>query len=324
MARIHAEPILNDDEMNQMSRVRAPVALVVVCGLFLGLTPTWGADDEPSDQVTTSADGAPPSYLEWYSRPFRIDTREFTFTQKYYWHRLFHPTPRDKTLGVGVLAGAFSLWTHKDEIQNDMAERDTPMEHAHTLKTIQKLGGGIVVPATALLMYVGGSTFRSYRVKETGFMLAESLLLTDLVTLGGRWVLAEDRPKYGGSLRPFHGVGGGISGPAATAASISGVLSRMYLQISPDDTPARRAWKRIGKGFAYGAPVVVAFERVNLQQHFLYNTVLGLSIGFWSGNAVADAHGLYVEGTPSRWRPSAIGPVTDDRGAPGLGARWIF
>ena len=73
-----------------------------------------------------------------------------------------------------------------------------------------------------------------------------------------------------------------------------------------------------GRGSARGLPTV------NLQQHFLYNTVLGLSIGFWSGNAVADAHGLYVEGTPSRWRPSAIGPVTDDRGAPGLGARWIF
>ncbi len=346
-----------------MRRVRLPVALVVVCGFLLGLTPTWGAGDEPparlpagtdaagppgqepddaagsttpdggaaglsadgsSGREMTPRDATAPSYLDWCSRPFRLDTREFTFTQKYYWHRLFHPTPRDKAFGAGVLAGAFSLWTRKNQIQSDMAQRDTPMEHAHTLKTIQKLGGGVVVPATALLLYAGGSTFRDYRAKETGFMLAQSLLLTDLVTLGGRWVLAEDRPKYGGSLRPFHGVGGGISGHAATAASVSGVLSRMYLQVTPDDAPARRAWKRIGKGLAYGAPVVVAFERVNLQQHFLYNTVLGLSIGFWSGNTVADAHGLYVEGTPSRWKPSAIGPVTNDRGAPGVGARWIF
>ena len=37
------------------------------------------------------------------------------------------------------------------------------MEHAQTLKAIQKLGGGLVVPATALLMYAGGSAFRDYR-----------------------------------------------------------------------------------------------------------------------------------------------------------------
>jgi len=322
-----------------MRRFRVPVALVVVFAVLQGLTATWGADNEPAarEPIRAAAGAGPvgqgsedvagsaaPRYVEWYSRPFRIDTREFTFTQKYYWHRLFHPTPRDKALGASVLAGAFSLWTHKNQIQNDMAQRDTPIEHEKTLKTIQKLGGGLMVPATALLMYVGGSTFHSYRAKQTGFMLAESLMLTDLVTLGGRWVLAEERPKYGGSLRPFHGVGGGISGHSATAASISGVLSRMYLQLKPGDGPAGRAWKRIGKGFAYGAPVIVAFGRINDQQHFLYNTILGLSIGFWSGNTVADAHGLYVEGTPSRWKPSAIGPVTDDRGAPGVGARWNF
>src|SRR5439155_22145476 len=119
---------------------------------------------------------------------------------------------------------------------NDWAQRDTTIEHATTLKRIEKLGGGFVVPATALLMYVGGSTCRDYRSKQTGVMLAHSLLLTDLVTLAGRWALAEDRPKYGGSLHPFHGFGGGISGHSATAASISGVLSRMYLQTGPDDS----------------------------------------------------------------------------------------
>ena len=68
----------------------------------------------------------------------------------------------------------------------------------------------------------------------------------------------------------------------------------------------------------------MAFGRVNDQQHFLYNTVLGLAIGYWSGNVVADAHGFYIHGTPSRFRPSAVGPITDDRGAPGIGARWNY
>jgi len=327
-----------------MQKVRAPLALVVIVGALQGLTPSWGAmmdgaaDDvagagasEPGDpaaapgfDVREEGGEAAPDYLDRYSRPFRVDTGELAFTEKYYWHRLTHPTTSDKKTGGAVLAVAFALWSQKEQIQSDWAQRDTTLEHETTLKRIQKLGGGIVVPATALLMYVGGSTMRDYRSKETGVMLAHSLLLTDLVTLGGRFVLAEDRPKYGGSLHPFRGFGGGISGHSATAASISGVLSRMYLQIDPDDSHAAAVWKRIGKGFAYGLPAIVAFGRVNDQQHYLYNTVLGLSIGYWSSNVVADAHGLYIHGTPSRFRPSAVGPITNDRGAPGIGARWNY
>src|SRR2546426_215553 len=230
-----------------MRWTRVPLALVTIVGALQIVTPIRGAVREAtaSADVTEGEAGTAPAadYLEKYSRPFRIDTREFRYTETYYWRRLSHPTADDRRLGGAVLAVAFALWSGKDEIQRDMAQRDTPVEHQAALKTIEKLGGGAVVPATALLMYVGGSAFRDYRAKETGFMLAQSLLLTDLVTLGGRWVLAEDRPKYGGSLRPFHGVGGGISGHSATAASISGVLSRMYLQVTPDDGPAGRAWK---------------------------------------------------------------------------------
>ncbi len=320
---------------------RAPLALVMILGSLHGLAPCWGAMlDAPGDDVAGAAAPEPdtpapardagsgaepvPEYLETYSRPFRVDTGELAFTEKYYWNRLVHPTTSDKRLGGAVLAVAFALWSHKDQIQSDWAQRDTTVEHETTLKRIQKLGGGVYVPAAALLMYVGGSSLREYRAKQTGVMLAHSLLLTDLVTLTGRWVLAEDRPKYGGSLHPFRGVGGGISGHSATAASISGVLSRMYLQVQPEDSHAAVMWKRIGKGFAYGLPAIVAFGRVNDQQHFVYNTVLGLSIGYWSGNVVADAHGLYVHGVPSRLKPSAVGPITDDRGAPGIGARWNY
>jgi len=311
-----------------MRWTRVPLALVTIVGALQIVTPIRGAVPEAtaSADVTEGEAGTAPAadYLEKYSRPFRIDTREFRYTETYYWRRLSHPTADDRRLGGAVLAVAFALWSGKDEIQRDMAQRDTPVEHQAALKTIEKLGGGAVVPATALLMYVGGSAFRDYRAKQTGVMLAHSLLLTDLVTLAGRWALAEDRPKYGGSLHPFHGVGGGISGHSATAASISGVLSRMYLQAAPEDSGATVMWKRVGKGFAYGLPVLVAFGRINDQQHYLYNTVLGLSIGFWSGHVVADAHGLYIARASSRLRPSTVGPITNDRGAPGIGARWVF
>ncbi len=282
-------------------------------------------EDQPPEGADRSTDPAAdrPAYLERYSRPFRIDPREFRFTQKYYWTRLFHPALSDKIWGAGVLMASFALATQKNRIQGDVAEDDSPPRE-HFFRRAQDLGGRGVVPAIAALFYLGGSTFHDYRAKETGFMLAESGLLTGILTLTGQWVLSEDRPREGGRLHPFKGIGHGVSGHAATAASISGVLSRMYLQVEPEDGRAARTFKWIGKGIVYGAPVLVSFGRVNEQQHFVYSTLLGMAIGFWTSNAVADAHGLYLEAPRSRFKPAGVGPILGEGGGTGVGVRWEF
>lgn len=249
--------------------------------------------------------------------------REFVFTQKYFWNRLVHPGRGDRLWGTGILIGAATLGMGKWHIQEEMAESDTP-ERKEFFRNAQNLGGQGVVPGIALLFFLGGSVTGHERARQTGFMLGESALLTALLTGAGQWVLNEERPRDGGRLDPFGGLGHGVSGHTSTAASISGVLSRMYLQIKPKDGRATRVFKRIGKGAAYGAPLLVAYARVNEQQHFAYNTILGLGIGFWVGNAVADAHGLYAGEPHARWKPTSIGPITDDQGAPGLGATWRF
>jgi PAP2 superfamily len=278
----------------------------------------------PNDDLDPQAAAAAiPGYLERYSRPFLVDTQELKFTQKYYWTRLFHPGHRDKLWGAGVLMTALALFPGKREIQDDVAESDSP-GRKNFFKQAQQLGGQGYIPAAALLFYLGGSTFHEYRAKQTGVMLAESLFLTGILTGVGMWALNEQRPREGGALHPFAGLGHGVSGHSSTAASISGVLSGMYLQIHPDDGRMVRTWKWIGKGLAYGAPVLVAFGRVNEQQHFAYNTVLGLGIGYWTGHVVADAHGAYLEQHPSRLRPSAVGPIVGADGGTGLGARWDF
>jgi hypothetical protein len=290
---------------------------------------TLQGEGKVEDQPPEAADQAPdpssdfPAYLERYSRPFVIDGQELKFTQHYYWHRLFHPEMKDRMWGTGVLMASFVLATQKWPIQRDVAEDDSP-HREHFFKRAQELGGRGIVPAIAVLFYLGGSTFRDYHAKETGIMLGESALLTGILCVTGQWVLSEDRPKEGGRLHPFQGIGHGVSGHTSTAASIAGVLSRQYLQIKPEDGRVARTFKWIGKGFAYGAPVAVAFGRVNEQQHFAYSTVLGLGIGFWTSNAVADAHGLYLQTPRSPLRPKSVGPIVGENGGAGIGARWEF
>ena len=68
----------------------------------------------------------------------------------------------------------------------------------------------------------------------------------------------------------------------------------------------------------------MSFGRVNEQEHFAYSTVLGMAIGFWSSNVVADAHGLYLDSGRPRLEPAAVGPIVGRGGAVGIGARWEF
>jgi hypothetical protein len=261
--------------------------------------------------------------MEHYARGFRVDTREFAFTQRHFWGRLFRPTDRDRLLGAAVLMGAAALAAGKRDIAAEVQETNSP-ERRTFLRRAQMLGEPGVVPAISLLFYLGGSTFGNYRAKQTGFMLAQSALLTATLTAAGQWVLNEDRPREGGRLHPFRGTGHGISGHASTAASLAGVLSRMYLQVRPDDGPVARTFKRVGKGFAYGAPVLVGLARVNEQQHFAYNSLLGIGIGFWVGNVVADAHEAYLLDPRPGWRPKGVVPILGPDGSAGLGARWEF
>ncbi|MGH9751034.1 MAG: phosphatase PAP2 family protein [Candidatus Polarisedimenticolia bacterium] len=291
-----------------------------------GSPPALGGEPEPQANENPRPDPAvdPAAYFEHYSRGFRLDTREFTFTQRYFWRRLFNPTGRDRTMGAGLLMGAAVLAGGKRGIQTEVEESDTPRRKLF-FEGVQQLGGQGVVPAVALAFYLGGSTFGGYRAKETGMLLGQSALLTAIMTGAGQFALNEDRPREGGAIHPFKGMGHGISGHSSTSASIAGVLSRMYLKIEPDDSRAVRGWKRVGKGFAYGTPILVGLARVNEQQHFAYNSLLGVGIGFWVSNVVVDAHESYLQGGDSRrWKPDSVGPIFDEDGNPGIGARWEF
>jgi len=301
-------------------------ALLPVSGSVPSADQGAGAAPRPGTPATQERDEAPEigPPEERYSRGFRLDPHEFTFTQRYVWQRLFHPTDRDRLVGTGLLIGAVALAAEKQNLQAEVQDSDTP-ERKNFLSGVQALGDQGVVPGIALLFYLGGSTFGNYRAKETGYMLAQSALITAILTGVGQWALNEDRPRDGGNLHPFQGTGHGISGHAATSASIAGVLSRMYLAPDADDGRMARTFKRIGQGLAYGLPILVGLSRVNEQDHFAYNSLLGVGLGFWVSNAVVDAHQEYLQDRgASRWRPTSVAPILDDRGNVGVGARWQF
>ena len=252
------------------------------------------------------------------------DAAQFAYTSRFLLGRLFDAPSRKSTYWIlgGVLVSSAVLAHNKRDVQSELLE-NRGHESDEISGTAKILGNGGVVPALGLLLFAHGRIFGQPRVHDTGLMVLESALYTGLFTGLGQHVLSEDRPAQGGDLRFLSGGGHGISGHASLAASLAAPLSRGLLRVQADDGDWARFGKRLGTGFAYGLPVLTGLSRLHDDKHYAWNVVLGLGLGFWVGETVADAHDSRRENLGVRFKPDSFGPVMSDSG-PGLAARWRF
>lgn len=275
------------------------------------------AEEAPSLQTDEETSSSPLSLRE--------DAAQFAHTSRFLFHRLFHPSSRAATYwSLGSLLAASAVLEHnKFSVQSELLEQTTEESNEISM-TAKRLGDTSTAPAIGLLLLLQGLAFRQERVHETGLMVLESAMYTGLFTEIGKFVLSEQRPDQGGDLRFFQSGGHGVSGHAAIAASLAAPLSRGLFRLDPDDGRWARFGKRLGKGFAYGLPVLTGLSRIEDDRHYAWNVVLGLALGFAVGDTVADAHESLEEEPEVRLRPSAsLGPLFSDSGA-GLALHWRF
>ena len=243
--------------------------IVVVVTFCLGAT----ANAFESTKVLLN-DGA--SWLNTTQKIFRFDKR-------WGWE--------DYVLLAGISSGAFYLQTRKEHIRVKTQKIELPFP-TQTLKHAEALGTRWFLPQAAGVLYGTGFLTSLPPLRHAGLLLAESYLLT-LATVGlGQMVLAEDRPKDGGEMKYFKmtDAGHGISGHAALSASLSGPLNAVFLQVTPDDSVLTHSLKYFGRAIVYGAPLLTAWHRIHYDKHYLWNVLLGSSLGYSMGEMVGGAY----------------------------------
>ncbi len=245
------------------------------------------------------------------------DWGDFLDTGRSVLFQLGHPTGKEALIYAGLAVGAGFLQSHKYELANRVQAGRT--EETNDLSALGRPLGEVVVPVAAFSTYLLGRFTGSESTRRAGLILSESALFTVAATEVSQFVLAEERPRSGGKLHFFRGGGHGVSGHASIIASTAVPIDRLFLRIEPDDG----AWMRLAKGFgktlAYGAPVLTGWSRMNDNQHYAWNVLLGLGTGYMMGELVMNAH---EPRSSSRERSWSIVPMTNDTGAPGLSFRW--
>jgi len=98
-----------------------------------------------------------------------------------------------------------------------------------------------------------------------------------VVFQASRFVLAEQRPKDGGRMRLFRLHGHGVSGHTLAAALLHGPIMATW---GPDLSRRKRA---ILSASIYAWIAFVAWSRVRLDEHYVWNVLLGARLGLGEG-----------------------------------------
>jgi membrane-associated phospholipid phosphatase len=142
---------------------------------------------------------------------------------------------------------------------------------------IDAYGGGLAVTLLGLAVFAAGKWTGRRVLVDAAVALAAAGIWCWIFTKTGQLVLAERRPNEGGAMRFFalggHGASGHASGAAVLFSPVRDVLAR---GAAPPGrhivTVALLAWA-----------AVVSWSRVWLGMHFVWNVMLGLAIGFFTG-----------------------------------------
>lgn len=242
--------------------------LLILLVIFYGQADAGEPKEKPSRLTAFQQIGFDAEYA--VTAPKRIDEKDY--------------------IAVGTVAlAAGVLYAEKKDI-NKRFQKNRTNTTDNIADLVKPLGNVFVDAAIAGTFYTWGLAVDSSREKETGVMLAESLVYTGVLTGAGQFIFAEDRPSKGGDMHFFKVFGHGVSAHAALSASVAGPLNSQYLQISPDADTNEKFLKYTGKVVVYGLPVLTGLSRINDNEHYAWNVLLGSVIGYTMGELVAEAH----------------------------------
>jgi membrane-associated phospholipid phosphatase len=202
-----------------------------------------------------------------------------------------------KPLGwLGVAAyGCVVAVTHayRFPLQGQIQGRGGPAPAA-VAAFVNVAGSGYAVTGLVAGGLLLGLVRRNEALVQAAAVISAAGLYAFAALKAGQFVLAEARPVEGGAMHYFALNGHGISGHAVAAGILVLPLSAIL---------ARRATRQARGLVATTLSLwllVVAWSRVFLGMHFVWNVCAGAALGLWAGAAGVAA-----------WRGGALRPRTD-------------
>lgn len=171
----------------------------------------------------------------------------------------------------------------------------------------------ILTPLPSIGFVIGGSYLFTGLIplpKEHQLFseLLQSILWSQSLATFGSFILSEKRPLQGGNMEYFHSGGHSISGHSTFYTSMSGPLDKYFTMLHPDDSVSTQILKYSGKAIIYGTPLLLSYSRLRITSgnifsdhktspHYLWNVLLGVSLGYAVGEYMASPPG-FEPGSP--------------------------
>jgi membrane-associated phospholipid phosphatase len=151
-------------------------------------------------------------------------------------------------------------------------------------RRVSQVGAPYTLAGMALTMYLVGKGAGNRKARETGFLGAEAIAHSQIVTLVLKTATQRERPldfQANGSGGVAFGKGGNSfpSGHAASSFALATIFAYEYGR--------EHRWVPYA---SYGLASIVAASRLSAQQHWVSDLFVGSTVGFLIGRYVYKAH----------------------------------
>jgi hypothetical protein len=140
-------------------------------------------------------------------------------------------------------------------------------------KIADRVGSGHAMFAYGVIVMIVAARTGDPKLRAFARRFAKAGLVGFAVFQASRFVLAEDRPKDGGAMHFFRAHGHGVSGHTFAAALLHGPIMATW---GPSMSRRDRA---LLSSALYAWIAFIAWSRVRLDEHYVWNTLLGARIG---------------------------------------------
>jgi len=134
--------------------------------------------------------------------------------------------------------------------------------------------GGAGMTVLGVAAYLVGRWRKIDALTDAALVFAAAGFWSFTITTLGQFVLADMRPKDGGTLMFFGIHGHGVSGHASSASLLMSVVTDVLAR------DRKRSTRMILGGVFFAWALFVGWTRIHLGMHHAWNVVLGLGLGF--------------------------------------------